>query len=1099
MPLRFLTEPGGTDADVIFIHGLRLFGEKGKTDWTADPRDAGQFWPKWLQDDVPGVRVGILSYDASASKWVGHAMHLEDRARNLAETLRLSDIGSRKVIFVAHSLGGLVVKEMIRQSLVEAATSSPDASHAGLAHATVGVVFLATPHSGSILANIATALRPARPSAAIETLLSNNSHLANLAIEYRNWAANHASSVQHLVLREGRPLRNGVFVVPAGSADPGIAGAGPVTMDADHLTIMRPATRDDPIYQSVRRFASELLRQQTPTGVLPARSRDIRAANAETLARLRRAFTTRPFDVRLRAIPAILAQAEYDWRADLAEQISVLRSAGVPARVLPDIHDSEGSLEGCVEQLRALDMGAIAKAAQARRSDDALIAIDWLRRAIIETPAFRSAIPVAGSWGAGKSHLIVNVCDELRRKGFIIVSPRRTDGGRLEDRIIRAFNGATGAEAHDLKQAEAWLRRTGDRALFVMDDAHLEPDAHRIIDLIADTQSSGRSTWLVTADADRMDALMGDARSRAWRHHGLPADLSQSGWLELDGVNAAERIGMRIVSRATGGSRSTDLADLERDPDLIPGTLLWEPWAAWLKAESSRGEMNVWEPDAAFAESLWNEYRGRLQQLGAATSVTEHCRSTLIRKFGRRHASDIAFGDVLPPNDDGAWTKDQLRQALWAFLDAGMLERRALDEAVSEDIDDVVLAAEPAALWSRWLFEEAARGEDASEGVLAPWRQAADDHNWTSHLVVTHWLSSVTLPRVGAGDRAARALMRSWIQTPSPASSAMWIALRTAPQPQRKLAAGWIFEARPRPVNPRECLLFMRMLQSYRNSEWARRERLVLLSDRFALIGRWDLGAVALDVVGSVLDYRTVETLPATLDVLKDFDKTGYGVELAAMLISGYRRQHPWASIFAQLIHYLRTLSPVVGSRRGVELQHMKERLRGDTEEVGWWRAIVKQAIRDFVWDEGTDAYERLRKWGWFEPGCVDTVRLAMLKAAHTELGAVYRRRGRTGRVAFLHFMEKLVSADSRARESAVYVITHTEITHGSRSVRVDDVFFPLLRILSQDPQLIRSVPALPRLLEANGIQVRTGPGRASERQGASQKLSHRRGGRNRR
>lgn len=243
----FLAEVGVPVADVIFVHGLRAFRGNPDADWRSRAGDPDAFWPKWLEEDVHGVRVGRLTYSAAASQWFGRAMHLEDRATNLLAVLRARGIGDRPIIFVTHSLGGVVVKQMLFQSHTRGGADGL------VAAACRAVVFLATPHTGSALASLVKSMRILRAGSAIRALVRDNAHLMHLARDYRAWAAQR-SDVQHLVMYETRPVGGAVLVVPPGSADPGIADAILLPVGADHFDIALPASRDSFVYEQVVRL-----------------------------------------------------------------------------------------------------------------------------------------------------------------------------------------------------------------------------------------------------------------------------------------------------------------------------------------------------------------------------------------------------------------------------------------------------------------------------------------------------------------------------------------------------------------------------------------------------------------------------------------------------------------------------------------------------------------------------------------------------------------------------------------------------------------------------------------------------------------------------
>ncbi|KAM5344762.1 hypothetical protein ACJ41O_010624 [Fusarium nematophilum] len=136
--------------DVVAIHGLN--GHYFKT-WTDS---ATQF--NWLRDAVPTVlpkaRVMSFSYD-SALQFSKSASDIFDFADQLLEFLlaerRSSIEQARPIVFICHSLGGIVFKQgMIRAFERERYTA--------LLRKTIGVMFLATPHRGSAYANWARIL-----------------------------------------------------------------------------------------------------------------------------------------------------------------------------------------------------------------------------------------------------------------------------------------------------------------------------------------------------------------------------------------------------------------------------------------------------------------------------------------------------------------------------------------------------------------------------------------------------------------------------------------------------------------------------------------------------------------------------------------------------------------------------------------------------------------------------------------------------------------------------------------------------------------------------------------------------------------------------
>ncbi|MEH2246325.1 esterase/lipase family protein [Nostoc sp.] len=130
------------NGDVIFIHGLA--GDAWGTWHSQDQSDRRDrdFWLTWLQEDLTqkGIDVGVwtFGYEAARFQFNGSAMPRFDQASNLLEFLQVREIGERPVIFVTHSMGGLLVKEVLR--------TAQNFRRQAIIDQTKGIVFLSTPH-----------------------------------------------------------------------------------------------------------------------------------------------------------------------------------------------------------------------------------------------------------------------------------------------------------------------------------------------------------------------------------------------------------------------------------------------------------------------------------------------------------------------------------------------------------------------------------------------------------------------------------------------------------------------------------------------------------------------------------------------------------------------------------------------------------------------------------------------------------------------------------------------------------------------------------------------------------------------------------------
>ncbi|KAI8470589.1 MAG: hypothetical protein J3K34DRAFT_385248 [Monoraphidium minutum] len=256
--------------DVVFIHGVRggpfVTWRRGDVLAMGGARHSlahGDCWPAaWLAEDLPGARLLSIEYHAPVTGWEAESLSVPERARAVLDKLVAAGVGQRPVVFVCHSMGGLMVKEMLSLSLDEAASGGP---RARLAPAAKGVVFFATPHFGSPLASLGLKLRhvPGAANAPAPAVhhLAPGPHLERLNETLR--ALHAAGRVDVLSFAEGLPTPLAGFiprvvVVPYESAFPGF-GASRILPAHDHVDLCKPKGRGDPVYTDVLTFARRAL------------------------------------------------------------------------------------------------------------------------------------------------------------------------------------------------------------------------------------------------------------------------------------------------------------------------------------------------------------------------------------------------------------------------------------------------------------------------------------------------------------------------------------------------------------------------------------------------------------------------------------------------------------------------------------------------------------------------------------------------------------------------------------------------------------------------------------------------------------------------
>lgn len=116
---------------------------------TAKDGQREMFWPRdLLSEDFPTARVMTFDYNSRVTQGfeAANQSNIFSHARNLLYQLeskrRLAP--DRHLVFIVHSLGGIIVKEALRRSEVD-----PDPKINKIFNSTTGVFFFGTPHRGS--------------------------------------------------------------------------------------------------------------------------------------------------------------------------------------------------------------------------------------------------------------------------------------------------------------------------------------------------------------------------------------------------------------------------------------------------------------------------------------------------------------------------------------------------------------------------------------------------------------------------------------------------------------------------------------------------------------------------------------------------------------------------------------------------------------------------------------------------------------------------------------------------------------------------------------------------------------------------------------
>ncbi|EHK20092.1 uncharacterized protein TRIVIDRAFT_48177, partial [Trichoderma virens Gv29-8] len=266
--------------DIVFVHGLQ--GHPSKT-WTyhkkekkksfihrmfqkllkatTHPEDNGTqfkpvFWPAdLLPNNCPDSRILTFGYDSKVTKYNASEINQNSIFVHSKDLLGELHRGrerdpKRRLMFVAHSLGGIVVKEMLARS-----SSSVEGGLRNIVESTAMVVFLGTPHRGSqhvaalgeVVRSVVSSLGMKTTPVILDALGLKTTDLVRAQEDFSMlW---HKYDFRVKTFQEGLTLAKlGKKVVPDYSSSIGDAREYAETMQANHIGMCRYSGPNDPNY-----------------------------------------------------------------------------------------------------------------------------------------------------------------------------------------------------------------------------------------------------------------------------------------------------------------------------------------------------------------------------------------------------------------------------------------------------------------------------------------------------------------------------------------------------------------------------------------------------------------------------------------------------------------------------------------------------------------------------------------------------------------------------------------------------------------------------------------------------------------------------------
>ncbi|KAH8891099.1 hypothetical protein GQ53DRAFT_823737 [Thozetella sp. PMI_491] len=268
--------PQPRTVDIIFVHGL---GGTSRLSWSWN-RDLAFFWPQeWLplEPGFEDARIMTFGYNAHFMSQTKDTFNISDFAKDLLLQLKFGNdssvnslnLGQVPIIFVVHSMGGLVVKKAY-------ILGSQDHQFSHILDTVCSIVFLATPHRGSNLAEILNKFLSVSFQSTkqyVSDLQKNSARIMDINDQFKL----HANKMQLVSFFETQATTVGlkkIIVVERDSALLDYPNEISSALNADHHSVCKYKSREDANYVTVRNVIKSLV-DKFKVKAVPKRRRSI--------------------------------------------------------------------------------------------------------------------------------------------------------------------------------------------------------------------------------------------------------------------------------------------------------------------------------------------------------------------------------------------------------------------------------------------------------------------------------------------------------------------------------------------------------------------------------------------------------------------------------------------------------------------------------------------------------------------------------------------------------------------------------------------------------------------------------------------------------
>lgn len=267
--------------DIVLVHGLN--GDPRQT-WTAKN---GVFWPtELLPVTLKSVKARILVYGYNADVYAFGSnrsassdmiyQHAQSLVTNLAMERKNEEVSDHPIIFVAHSLGGILVKRALELS--NDLTSRHADDNRSIYISTYGIIFLGTPHTGAdpakwgvMLESMVHSLIPRKvmhsDAQLVKTLQTNNETLQNINLHFLDIYQRFRICMAHEEMQTDLKGTK-AFIVDQSSASPMLPDVIYFGIAASHSGMCKFESKNSPGYLNVSTTLKSWV-QEAPRTIQP--------------------------------------------------------------------------------------------------------------------------------------------------------------------------------------------------------------------------------------------------------------------------------------------------------------------------------------------------------------------------------------------------------------------------------------------------------------------------------------------------------------------------------------------------------------------------------------------------------------------------------------------------------------------------------------------------------------------------------------------------------------------------------------------------------------------------------------------------------------